>query len=131
MADGSERICPHPGEIQHAEEVTREKWATLVREKRIRYRYSMFCRECGAVDYYGAESPVKFTHVGNLVRTPAPEEAAMFRCRCCGKQALFPFVWGRGFFAGILEKTGMLREVVVTCPKCKSGKLKSMMTALS
>jgi hypothetical protein len=130
MPEGSEEICPHPGEIEHAERVTRERWATLIREKRIRYRYSLFCRECGAVDYYGPDFPRNSTHLENLVRTLTPEEAKMFRCRSCGKEGLFPFVWG-DLWVGILEKTGLLQEIEVICPKCKTGKLTSTMTGIS
>jgi len=131
MPDGKEEICPHPIEIQHAEVATMEKWSSLVEQRRIRYRYAMFCRECGAVDYYGTDQPMRLTHIGNLVRTPSPEEAQGFRCRFCGKDALFPMFWGRGCLLGLVEKMGFLRKIEVTCPKCKTGKLHSEMTAIS
>ena len=128
MPDGKEEICPHPMESQHAESVTMEKWSVLEKQGRIRYRNAMFCRECGAVDYY---CPARLTHSGNVVRTPSLEEAQELLCRSCGKDALSPMSWKRGCLLGLVERMGIIRKIEITCPKCKTGKLHSELTAWS
>jgi hypothetical protein len=131
MPDGTEEICPHPMEIEHAEIVTKEKWSTLMKQGRIRYRHAMFCRECGVVDYYGSDHPRQMTHLGNPVHTPTRDEATGYRCLSCGKDALFPMIWGRGCLLSLVEKVGLLKKIEVACPKCKTGKLNSGVTAIS
>jgi hypothetical protein len=131
MPDGSEEVCPHPMEFVHAEFVTREKWSTLVRQGRIRYKEAMFCRECGAVDYYGPDHPERILHVSNLVHISSSGEAQRFHCLSCGKNELSSLVWGRGCLLGLVEKTGLLKKIVISCPKCKKGKLTSEVVAFS
>jgi hypothetical protein len=48
LADGSEKICPHPLERRTAEEKTGVSWRHLVSTDRVRYRYAAICGYCGA-----------------------------------------------------------------------------------
>lgn len=131
MPDGTEEICPHPGELEHAESVTGTKPSILGRQGRIRYKYAMFCRACGAVAYYGPDQPERIFHLSNLVHTPSSGEAHRFHCLSCGKEELSSLSWGRGCLLSAIENMGLLRKTVITCPKCKEGKLTSRMSAIS
>jgi ribosomal protein L37AE/L43A len=135
MPDGSEEICPHPGEIEHAEFVTREKWSSLVRQSRIRYRHAMFCKECGAIDYYGpdySEKPQSLReHIRNLVLAPSSDKIQQFQCKSCGEKELSPLVWKEDISISQAEGEVILKQIVIRCPKCKMGTLTSGMVAIS
>lgn len=110
MKDGSEQICMHPIEKLDAERLTGEKWASLLRSGRIGCKFALFCRDCGALDYYGYHQNVNWTYMGSTV-TRSPEVAEAHKCRSCGRNRLFPITWKRK------EK--------VLCPNCKTGLLSS------
>src|SRR5687768_7245728 len=84
VLDGREEICPHPIERSTAERLGGQGWRQLVAEDRIRYRYALICRGCGAVEYYGVDQLAAYTTPRNMLKAithePSEKEAAAFEC---------------------------------------------------
>ena len=114
LADGSEAICPHPGERLTAEEKTGESWRELVSAGRIAYRYSAICGHCGELDYY--EVGGRVGHIRSITHQPTAAELAD-TCASCGQAQLHP----------VADR----RMEDVLCPHCGDGNLRSKLIAVS
>ena len=87
LSDGSEQVCPHPGEETIAEKLTGCSWRELADSGRIRYRYPFLCLECGEADLYGLPVSAR-THIGAIIEQP--EHADGTPCSSCGRTTLHP-----------------------------------------
>jgi len=117
-----------------AEEKTGKNWPELVRENRIIYRYALFCLSCGELDYYGqhdlASENRSGRHIWSIIHQPSTREAKRYNCRACGAQMLYPLCGQIGCLLALLNLIGLFRDKI-KCPKCKSGLLKSEMSAIT
>ena len=134
MDDGSEEICPHPGEWWTAEEATGKSWSELVQADRLIYRYALVCLACGKLDYYGGRDRSVDDQAGGhnweITHHPSRSEAAAHSCKTCGARQCYPLCGQTGCLLGLLQLFGLLREKVV-CQKCRKGLLRSKMVAIS
>lgn len=117
-----------------AEDVTGKSWIELVRTNRVIYRYAFACLVCGELDYYGPRDLSPHVrargHIGSIVHQPTASEAAAYSCNACGAHQLYPLCGQSGCLLGLLQLVGLFRETV-TCPKCRTGLLRSEMIGVS
>lgn len=80
--DGTEVLCPHPSEQRTAEEVTGLAVKDLFAQKRIRFRQTFLCLECGALSSF--------------------EPKRMGACSECAATKFYPVGRAPGDFVGCL-----------------------------
>lgn len=113
--DGSELLCGHPGEEAAAEEATGMSWKELRRTDRIVFRRDMLCLSCGNRDHY--------RQIRRGVLSPN-------RCTACQAERLV----GVDEMPGcLLSIAGLLvpRRPNLPCPRCKRGRLREEVCAIS
>jgi hypothetical protein len=124
LEDGSEKICPHPGEFRTAEKATGKTWSELVKGGRIIYRYPLICHTCGDLDYYGPHDlnivmPPQ-SHLGSIVHRPTGSVAKLYECRSCTQRTLVSLAR-----FGQLPGTSMSmvggRKHILNCRQCEEG----------
>ena len=135
--DGSEVVCGHPVERMIAEKATGESWKDLVRQRRIRYRFGLVCLNCGELGYYGPDQlghpPRRATHIVNVVSSVTTKEAGRYSCTACGLAKLYPLMVDLTQREIAREFVNWLRGLPngPICPKCRAGRLRSYLVAVS
>jgi hypothetical protein len=124
MDDGSEEVCPHPGEAERAERITGRSWSELRKANRIFYRNLLVCLSCGAIDYYGprdlnVDMPPR-GHIRSIVDNPSRGAAKLYTCRSCAKMELRSAADYAGITKSIYKYFGSKR-MDLPCPGCRKG----------
>lgn len=127
LDDGTEVVCPHPGEARIAEKTTEQTWDVLAKTGRLYSRFALLCLACGDLDYYCSRDLARY------VKTAAPGphlrdsmtqgEAAEHSCKACGAQKLYCLESETGCRLALARLVGVGRPRP-RCPKCAEGRLR-------
>lgn len=159
-ADSTEVVCGHPLEVEEAERATGCDWSQLKRKDRLRSRRAYLCLHCGETGYYGQHQGKWEGVTKGSVSATDVHRTDTLRCLACNHQSLhemgkrtgtclpcyLPMFAVIGTITGLIPwwsiAVGMLlgclffwlstrQDDLLTCPKCKVGRLKCEMPMIS
>lgn len=127
LDDGSEVVCPHPGEARIAERATGKTWEELAKAGRLYNRFALLCLACGELDYYCTRDLARYvmpTGRGpRLGESMPPGEAGEHACKACGERQLCFLENETGCRLALARLIGLGRPRPM-CPKCAKGRLR-------